>query len=228
MYRRRRGRVTLEKEFALMTKGLAAALGIKHVFVLMLENRSFDQMLGFSAITGTDAETGRATALQGLTGAESNAFAGQVFPVSRGADFVMPIDPAHEFEDVLHQLCGPAATYKPAGDYPPIDCSGYVSSYAAAGGQSPGDIMKCYSPDQLPVLNALAREFVVCDNWYSSMPGPTWPNRMFVHAATSGTYDDSPEWWDLSGGVLFPGGGYEFRNGTVFDQLKKAGVKYRI
>ena len=48
--------------------------------------------------------------------------------------------------------------------------------------------MKCFSTDQLPVLNALAREFVVCDRWFSSMPGPTEPNRMFMHAATSGTY----------------------------------------
>ena len=44
----------------------------EHVFVLMLENRSFDHMLGFSGITGTDAATGNPTAIDGLSGAEAN------------------------------------------------------------------------------------------------------------------------------------------------------------
>src|SRR5580700_7434185 len=39
---------------------------IQHVFVLMLENRSFDHMLGFSGITGTDAVTRGATSVDGL------------------------------------------------------------------------------------------------------------------------------------------------------------------
>ena len=46
------------------------AKNIKHVFVLMLENRSFDHLLGFSAIAGTDAVTGQATTAIGLTGTE--------------------------------------------------------------------------------------------------------------------------------------------------------------
>src|SRR6266436_3952319 len=50
--------------------------GIKHIFVLMLENRSFDHMLGFSGITGTDAQTGRPASIDGLTGNESNSYNG--------------------------------------------------------------------------------------------------------------------------------------------------------
>src|SRR5215475_9911281 len=66
---------------------LLVALGargslIKHVFVLMLENRSFDHMLGFSGITGTDAETGQPTRIEGLKGTESNTFQGRTFTVS--------------------------------------------------------------------------------------------------------------------------------------------------
>lgn len=45
--------------------------------------------------------------------------------------------------------------------------------------------MKCMAPSTIPVLSTLAREFAVRDGWYSSVPGPTWPNRFFVHAATS-------------------------------------------
>src|SRR5438045_2134814 len=168
-----------------------ATSGIEHVFVLMLENRSFDHMLGFSRITGTDPETGRITHARGLTGSESNTFNGKKYAVSKGADYRMPVDPRHEFQDVLHQLCGEESTYSKGGEYPPINNSGFVASYVASGG-SPAEIMKCYTPAQLPVLNALAKEFVTCDNWLSSLPGPTWPNRMFVHAASSGGLDHSP------------------------------------
>jgi phospholipase C len=159
----------------------------QHVFVLMLENRSFDHMLGFSGITGTDAETGQATKINGLSGSESNVFDGQTFLAGSPAPENLPADPGHEFENVLEQLCGPGATYPPGGPYPDINNSGFVASYAGTHGRGdPGDIMKCFGSDQLPVLNALAREFVVCDNWHASVPGPTWPNRIFVHAASSG------------------------------------------
>ena len=129
---------------------------IQHVFVLMLENRSFDHMLGFSGLTGTDASTGAATKINGLTGAESNTFNSQPFAVSRGAPDRMPADPGHEFANVLLQLCGPGASYTPGGAYPAINNSGYVASYVGSGGgSSPGVIMNCYSAAQLPVLHAL-------------------------------------------------------------------------
>lgn len=69
--------------------GTADALGIQHVFVLMLENRSFDHMLGFSDITGIDAVTGDKTDINGLNGTESNTFHGEVCKVSAGADYRM-------------------------------------------------------------------------------------------------------------------------------------------
>lgn len=199
---------------------------IEHVFVLMLENRSFDHMLGFSGITGADAETGQPSAINGLTGEESNSFDGASYSVTRGADNVMPTDPAHEFPAVVEQLCGKDVRYPHGGPYPPINNSGFVASYLHSGGQDPSEIMKCYTPAQLPVLNALAKEFVVCDNWHASLPGPTWPNRMFVHAASSGGLDHSPtiaeivEWEAIRG---FP-----FPNGTIFDRLNSSSIPWRI
>src|SRR6202040_3730166 len=100
-----------------------------------------------------------------------------------------------EFADVVRQLCGPDAMYTSGAAYPAIVNTGFVASYAAAldDGGDPGEVMKCYSPaTQLPVLYALAQEFVVCDNWFASLPGPTWPNRFFAHAASSGGLDHSP------------------------------------
>ena len=74
-------------------------------------------------------------------------------------------------------------------------------------------------PEQLPVLNALAREFAVCDNWRASIPGPTWPNRLFAFAASSDGLDHSPTTaeiltWETVDGI-------EFRNGTIFEALKR-------
>jgi|HubBroStandDraft_6_1064221.scaffolds.fasta_scaffold08440_2 phospholipase C len=195
---------------------------IQHVFVLILENRSFDHLLGFSGLQGTDAATGAPTKINGLSGTESNTFGGQSFPVTQESLFRMPADPGHEFANVLEQLCGPSANYPNSGAYPAIDNSGYVASYVASGGSNPADLMKCFTAAQLPVLNALANEFVVCDNWHASMPGPTWPNRMFVHAASSGGLDHSPmtaeilEWETLDG--------FSFANGSIFDALKQKGI----
>ena len=201
-------------------------MGIEHVYVLMLENRSFDHMLGFSEITGTDAATGQPSAIHGLTGVESNSSNGTSYPVTRGADNIMPSDPSHEFPAVVEQLSGKEVQYPHGGPYPPINNSGFVASYVHSGGQDPREIMKCYTPAQLPVLNALASEFVVCDNWHASLPGPTWPNRMFVHAASSGGLDHSPtiaeiaQWEAISG--------FEFPKGTIFDRLISASIRRRL
>jgi phospholipase C len=185
----------------------------------MLENRAFDHMLGFSGITGRDAANGSSTQINGLSGSESNTFDGQEYRVTRGADNVMPADPGHEFGDVLEQLCGAGATYSPGGAYPAINDAGFAASYMGSRGASdPSEVMKCFAPAQLPVLIALAQEFAVCDNWHASMPGPTWPNRMFVHAASSGGLDHSPsieeivEWEALDG--------FHFEAGSIFDALK--------
>jgi phospholipase C len=196
-----------------------------NVFVLMLENRSFDHMLGFSGLTGTDAVNGQPTMLRGLTGSESNSYGGTRFPVTAGADEAMPLDPGHEFPDVLEQLAGTGASYV-SGRYPPINNSGFVSDYVDSrthgeGGATTnfGEIMKCFAAAQLPVLNALAREFAVCDSWHCAIPGPTWPNRLFACAASSNGLDHSPTTaeiltWESLDGVTF-------EHGSLFDALRK-------
>jgi phospholipase C len=204
---------------------------IQHVFVLMLENRSFDHLLGFSAISGADAESGLKTTVNGLSGTESNSYNGKVATVSHPADYAMVVDPGHEFTDVLSQLCGASATYTPGGQYPPVDNSGFVASYAevcskANQQRDVTEILKCYSPDQLPVLNALAREFAVCDRWHASMPGPTWPNRMFVHAASSAGLDHSPTTAEIA--LWESAFGFSFPNGDIFDRISAKGLQRRL
>lgn len=87
--------------------------------------------------------------------------------------------------------------------------------------------MACYpSAAALPVLTTLAREFAVCDRWYSSMPGPTWPNRFFVNAASSGGLDHSPTLEEVTGAFTLHR--YRFQHGTIFDRLSHAGLPWRI
>jgi phospholipase C len=204
---------------------------IQHVFVLMLENRSFDHLLGFSGISGTDADTGQKTTVNGLSGKESNSYNGRVATVSHPADYAMAVDPGHEFPDVLCQLSGAGAKYPPGGEYPPIDNSGFVASYAevcskANQQRDVKEILKCYAPDQLPVVNALAQEFAVCDRWHASMPGPTWPNRMFVHAASSAGLDHSPTTAEIA--VWETAFGFSFPNGDIFHRISAKGLQRRL
>jgi phospholipase C len=203
-------------------------VSIKHLFVLMLENRSFDHMLGHSGISGTDAQTGAPSAIDGLTGTESNSYNGIAYTVSRSAPDRALHDPGHGFTSVLIQLCGEGARYESGKPYPAINNSGFAFDYARKQPDNPDGAMKCFTPEQVPVITALAREFVVCDRWFCSMPGPTEPNRWFVHAGTAGDRDANLGGLEYVEGMGLPWGGIEFKNGSIFSLLKKAGVKYRI
>src|SRR5258706_13899742 len=140
----------------------------KYVVTLMLENRSFDHMLGFSGIEATDVSTNRRRPLDGINGDPSqycNPYDGGSVCVTRTADCCIPVDPAHDFPDVYEQLVGPGAQYTNGSPYPQPVNTGFVTNYmrqcnntknAAAGGK-PGDIMQCFdTAQQLPVLQQLA------------------------------------------------------------------------
>ena len=168
---------------------------IQHVFVIMFENRSFDHILGFSGIKGTDAVTGKPTEINGLQNAEDYktecpSGSGIYVQPTPDAPNSLSFDPPHEFLNTLEQLCGEDAVYN--GTYPPVNNSGFATSYSKAAKKQEAINMKCFAPGDVPIITQLATEFAVCDNWFSSVPGPTWPNRFFLHAATSGGMDDSP------------------------------------
>ena len=200
------------------------AYPIKHVFVLMLENHSFDNFFAMSGIAGITA----------ATSSDSNSYNGTTYPVTKGAPVAMPTDPGHEFTDVVTQLGGMGATYPYGGPYPPINNSGFAADYATSTseGSAPaagdiGKIMACFdTPNQLPVIYQLATNFALCDHWFSSLPGPTWPNRFFVHGASSNGLDHSPSTaemtkWETVSGFTYP-------NGSIFDALDNANISYRL
>ena len=180
---------------------------VQHVVVLMLENRSFDHMLGYLyASDGNIAPSGQA--FEGLIGTESNPDASnqpvtvfQIQPTTPNAYYMPGADPGEGYMATNNELFG-STTAPPANTRPPMQ--GFIKDFAyTLGWQSresgwtifPGttanDIMGCFTPQMLPVLSALAKGYAVCDHWYSSVPTETMPNRAFALAATSqGHMDD--------------------------------------
>jgi phospholipase C len=61
----------------------------------------------------------------------------------------------------------------------------YVQYAPDLPGLSEKDIMGIYTPEALPVLSGLAKNYAVCDHWYCSAPTETLPNRAFTHFGTS-------------------------------------------
>lgn len=183
---------------------------IKHIVVLMMENRSFDHLIGLMKAENP--------AIRGISPGEYSNLttAGAVVPVSNGATYQgqLTTDPGHEFVDVHMQMYGkPAAEHQP-GDVP--DMSGFVENYEQLSGAGRGAaVMKCFEPAQLPALTTLARSYAVLDAWFSSVPGPTLPNRAFAHFGTSfGRLDMSPDY---------------FRAGqSIYQRLRQSGKSGKI
>jgi phospholipase C len=184
---------------------------IKHVVLLMLENHSFDQMLGslqsqYPDLDGVDIEAPLARFNLDLAGHK-------VFQAPT-IEQQMQGDPKHETANVLTQL---------------QDANGgFVRDYERnVKGNTQEDrqnIMGYYPPDFLHALYQLGENFAVCDQWFSSLPGPTWPNRFFALSGTS------------SGRVLMPEGIQHPRldefvaqdQVTLFDRLNEAGKDWKI
>lgn len=180
---------------------MANQLGaIKHIVQLMLENRSFDQMLGFLyTANGNRSPTNQP--YEGLTGNESNPDDTgreiKVFRIDANAPhpYLMPgADPGEGFFNTSYQLFqtdDPAPGAVPANRGFVINFKAAIQSDLAKGfqdtlpGTDPSEIMGMYSPEMLPVMSGLAKGFAVCDQWFSSVPTQTIPNRTFAAAGTS-------------------------------------------
>lgn len=170
---------------------------VKHVVVLMMENRSLDNLLGW-IYDGNNPPphvlpAGSDPMYDGLaTGTFSNTAPGvnggePVF-VTEGAtawtvnghrlsEFNVPNpDPGEEFQDIAEQIGGTMGGF----------LSNYLIQMRHAGGpdDSARQIMESYAPAQVPVISALARGYAVSDAWHASVPSQTWPNRYFLLAGT--------------------------------------------
>ena len=197
---------------------------IDHVILLMLENRSFDHLLGYLYP--------RSATFDGLDGVQSNRDATgtkvSVYPITpdnENAYYYPLANPTEGFKGTNRQLFSSDS----APDDGQAANDGFVTSFAnelahpahprdpKLVGAQPSSIMGMYSPETLPVLCGLAKGFAVCDRWFASVPTQTFPNRAFAVAGTSLGYIDNS-----AHGVP------AFNTPSVFGKLADAGQTWKI
>lgn len=176
---------------------------IRHVIVLVLENRSFDHILAGSP------KLQQKYAPNGV-----NKLNGKTYRQAPGAARTISDDPIHETPDVLLQL-------KANGGVP--QNGGFVLDYAQnyPNLSDPSEVMKYHAHGALPAIHALGESFTICDSWHASVPGPTWVNRLFVLSGTSlgrvkmpnGIMNLNLHWYDQP---------------TIFDRLNEKGLAWRV
>jgi phospholipase C len=217
---------------------------IKHVVVIMLENRGFDSVLGYLytkndapahnipalkpsevAFNGLDFVADKSTLINYLQrGKEPPRSAGPE-PGVRATNSP-GWDPHEEFEHVTVQIYGPEGTLT---DGPQITATrgflhDYASKWSSVDDSAWGyisQIMRVYTPADLPVLSDLARGYSVCDRWFASVPTQTNANRAFSLCGTSLGL--------VNNGFLSPNPVYakladdRFRTDTVWNVLERSG-----
>ncbi len=216
-----------------------------YVVVLMLENRSFDNMLGYlyQNSPGKPFNGVYGKSLSNPIPSFANGSDRGVVPVTQGINPENPCpDPGEEYPHVNTQLFGcvaplanrTAATWfmtppynLPTGTPVPLMegfVFDYINNFESTVGHSPRFdeykvIMECFAPQTVPVISTLAKEFAVCDNWFCSVPSQTYTNRSFFHAASS------------SGLVLnAPYGDWLVANNaeTIFDRMQSKGLNWKV
>jgi phospholipase C len=191
-------------------------MDIQHVVVLMLENRSFDCMLGklypksaeFDGLGGTESNI-----LHKADGSQESIPVWAAQPLTAQTLCIPDPDPGELFTDIHIQIHGRVPA--PGGQ----GMNGFVDSYVSqslAAAAHPKAVMHYFTPEQVPVISELARAFGVSDRWHASAPCQTWPNRFFAHTGTANGYVNNAP-------AHFP-----YRMETVFHRLVSVKQSWRI
>lgn len=188
--------------------------GIEHFIVLMLENRSFDHMLGLldhpkkadfpqAFLEGKDTRN----PVEGGADAEmKQRYQGQQF-------YMTGKKPGHSHKDVMSQMFDQSLP----GD-PSPGMRGFAMNYIKEkGARKADDVMRAYGLNEAPVINTLAKHFQLCTNWFCSVPGETWPNRFFAMAGESAGHVGNAY-------LKVP---FKLRD-TIFPLLQNKGINWRI
>jgi phospholipase C len=224
---------------------------IEHVVLLMLENRSFDGMLGWLYEKGAPAlnipVAAKGDEFRGLAGVDLSKFIntandGLTSPPVRGtAGFTVPsVAPGEEFEHVNMQFFEtetptPDAVATMKGvlqDFVNVmKKQGYGDSAIKANAKM---IMGTYTPGQLPVLNQLARHYAVSDEWFASVPSQTNPNRAFAMTGTShglvdnGQLETNPQAKAIEKKLGMGIGDDRFPDDTIFNAVAAANADWAV
>jgi len=186
------------------------------VVVVMMENRSYDHLLG-------DLMNARPRTTNAYDGAPSGIQNAGVAGFLRGVPTVrtrdlrlgtaIPVSPAHSFHAVQFQIGDGTEEGRSTGDMKGFARDLYRRT------DSPQLALMVYGEADLPVYYKLADEFCVCDRWFAAHPGPTWPNRFATIMGRIPELDNF-EIDDPRIGFL------KFRN--LFDVLTSAGIDWRV
>ncbi|CAH9073249.1 unnamed protein product [Cuscuta europaea] len=183
---------------------------IKTIVILVMENRSFDHVLGWLRASRPD--------IDGLTGTEfnhvnaSDPSSSKVF-ISDDAIFV-DSDPGHSIQAIREQIFGSNDTLAD-----PAPMNGFVQQALSMGVEGlEKTVMSGFKPELVPIYTDLANEFAVFDRWFASVPASTQPNRFYVHSATSHGASSNVR-KDLIHG---------FPQKTIFDSLDENGLSFGI
>jgi phospholipase C len=197
---------------------------IEHIVVLMLENRSFDNVLGWLYDPANPAPFNREPPanFEGLFGKHMfNPGPKGNVPAGKGQTPTDPFpDPCEPYEDVYEQLYNVPAVALNKTPLPSASATmqGFVNNYAHANDQHPEIIMNCFTPLTVPVLSSLALSYCVCDHWFCSIPSQTLCNRSFVQAGTSSGYVDNE-----GDSRIFVN-----KTPTIYNLLSAAGRKWKV
>ncbi|MBL4634819.1 MAG: alkaline phosphatase family protein [Kofleriaceae bacterium] len=169
--------------------------GITNLVILCMENRSYDHYLGARTLEGLGGD--------GLLATMSNpAQNGDSVPVFRESVAAFP-DPPHSWAQCRTQ-------------YNQGQMDGFLSEYQRTRGSGvPPHVMGYFQREDLPFSWALADAYATSDRWFSSLLGPTWPNRMYLHSGQSG---------GLTENILPTNGGIDWP--SIHHQLNQAGIDW--
>lgn len=208
---------------------------IDHIVVLMMENRSMDNLLGWLYPPGTSPAlvipAGSGASFNGLT---ANTYSNSIPGVNNGqpvfagsgttnwtingaaiSEWEVPKpDPGEVFNDVKLQIYNGGNAANMSGFL-----TNYLTQVNTAGGpaNSAAEIMQSYSPEQVPIISTLARNFATSDAWHASVPSETWPNRGFLLTGSSNG--------DVNNDAHLPTG-WEINN--IFDVLDSQNLKWMV
>ena len=190
-----------------------ADIPIQNVVVLMQENRSFDSYYGHLA------KYAKRTDIESAPEDSSNPDTKGVKQPWHHAPHLCFLDTAHGWDAVHTQINGGAMD----GFFTTNDAPGTEADAAAPADENGSGTraMSWYDERDLPFYYDLASTFTIADHYHASVPGPTWPNRMFLYGATSygWTHNELP---DLS---AYP---FPDRDAVLFDELEKRHVDWAI
>jgi phospholipase C len=168
-----------------LDESVAALDEIQHIVVLMLENRSFDHMLGYLSLGANGPD------VDGLREGMANEHEGRSYPIFRLTETASTKaqDPCHSGRCVDEQVG------RDNGGF----AANYIRTRVDPSAAEPVVVMGHYDGGQLPIYDFLARRFCVCDRWFCSVRGATFPNRLYAVAgrAAGGRDNASPPVYHL-------------------------------